>query len=157
MQKYSTTEELMHYGIKGMKWGVRRYQNKDGTLTSAGRKRKSLGQTIQERRDRKKDADYQKRLSRKDEILTSKSARKVYKNRDLLSDEELRDRINRINMEQQLGRLADNEVGVGKKTTTKILSRAGNAVLNVAVQETVNAGFGVAREHFLYPNYKRKR
>ena len=30
---------LMHHGIKGMKWGVRRYQNKDGSLTSAGKKR----------------------------------------------------------------------------------------------------------------------
>lgn len=31
--------ELKHYGIKGMKWGVRRYQSKDGGLTPAGRKR----------------------------------------------------------------------------------------------------------------------
>lgn len=31
--------ELYHYGVKGMKWGVHRYQNKDGTLTAAGRKR----------------------------------------------------------------------------------------------------------------------
>lgn len=30
---------LYHAGIKGMKWGVRRYQNKDGTLTDAGKKR----------------------------------------------------------------------------------------------------------------------
>lgn len=34
-------EELEHFGIKGMKWGIRRYQNKDGTLTEAGKKRKA--------------------------------------------------------------------------------------------------------------------
>ena len=37
MHKYD--EELQHYGVKGMKWGIRRYQNENGTLTSAGKKR----------------------------------------------------------------------------------------------------------------------
>ena len=35
------TNSLCHYGIKGQKWGVRRYQNDDGTLTAAGKKRYS--------------------------------------------------------------------------------------------------------------------
>lgn len=34
-----STQELRHWGIKGQKWGIRRYQNPDGTLTEAGKKR----------------------------------------------------------------------------------------------------------------------
>lgn len=36
---YVTNNELYHHGVKGMKWGIRRYQNEDGSLTAEGEKR----------------------------------------------------------------------------------------------------------------------
>ena len=49
-------EELQHHGIKGQKWGVRRYQNEDGSLTNAGKKRYDDGpaQSKKEKKELKK-------------------------------------------------------------------------------------------------------
>ena len=35
---YKYPDYLMHHGVKGMRWGIRRYQNKDGSLTNVGKK-----------------------------------------------------------------------------------------------------------------------
>jgi hypothetical protein len=48
------TDKLMHYGVPGMRWGIRRYYNDDGSLTKAGKKRikKRVGNPIAESRNR---------------------------------------------------------------------------------------------------------
>lgn len=86
--------ELRHWGIKGMKWGVRRYQNKDGSLTPKGKKRygDSEGEDSAE--------------VKKSKLLKSTDANELYKNRHLLSTAELNERLNRIDTERRLSEVA---------------------------------------------------
>ena len=80
MWSYNYTDELYHYGIKGMKWGVRRFQRKNGTLTSAGKKRYT-DDAIKEYR---KSYDKSERLSNKayeKEWETKEAYKKLGKNR----------------------------------------------------------------------------
>lgn len=66
MHSYSNEPYIRHYGILGMRWGVRRYQNKDGTLTAAGKRRESrpdyrstsLKSALARRRNRKVDESF---------------------------------------------------------------------------------------------------
>lgn len=54
MWRYNYGPELYHYGVKGMRWGVRRFQRKDGSLTSAGKKRYGDDDSKAERSSEKK-------------------------------------------------------------------------------------------------------
>lgn len=110
--KIKMENELYHFGIKGMKWGIRRYQNKDGSLTVAGKKRYSDSSSNNEIKD--------------------------------LTDQELRDRINRLNLERQYRDLTtpsgQKQVNKGKQFVTSVLETSGK---NIATQ-LVTYGMGTA-------------
>lgn len=102
--------ELYHHGIKGMHWGVRRYQNPDGTLTDAGRRREV-------KKQRKWNA----------------------KNASLLSDNELNMQINRLQKEKQLKDLTSRVISPGRKKTLDLIDRYGNQIAGAVVGAATTA------------------
>ena len=101
---------LAHYGIVGMKWGVRRFQ----PYSVRGRKNGETGKEIGEAKKKAKGPTHE-------QLLKSTNAQEVYKYRDRLSDRELRERVNRIQTEQQLQQLVSQSTKKGENAATKVL------------------------------------
>lgn len=98
---------LTHYGILGMKWGVRRTP---AQLARARGKTKESSVDSKVKESRKADS----------------------KNRRTLSDTELKQKIERLKMEKQFKDLTDEDVSPGKKMASDILKSAGTKVLSAA-------------------------
>lgn len=105
IKRHATEEELKalkHAGIKGMKWGRRRFQNEDGSLTEAGRKRYGVGGG-----DAKSKNDKSSKIS--DDVLNEVATKKARLERE----------------KEELGAARDNsrEVGNIAKETSNIVGR----------------------------------
>ena len=114
--------ELKHWGVKGMKWGIRRYQNKDGSLTRAGKKRQADNLEKARQAKKAKQDEIREREEKRSKLLKSTDASELYKNRDLLSTEEINERLNRLNAEQRLSQLSNQTKSTGMDKVNKALS-----------------------------------
>jgi hypothetical protein len=156
--------ELYHHGTKGMKWGIRRYQNKDGSLTPAGKKRYKA--TEEELKAREKVIRNTERLRAKQAKLAAKKAELDAREKALqedvkpkpktakdMTDDELKDRTARLNLEKNYNEAVKNttpevKVGRGKrfvntfadKLTDGLAEKAGTAVADLAAQTMKSVG-----------------
>ena len=148
---------LQHWGIKGMKWGVRRYQNKDGSLTPAGEKRyaRDKADNLSKKKENRIDtsepnpkrwvkedlersrkvtsaaSELVKEVSKLERESRPKATRKKL---DLssMTDQELRQRINRELAERQYNDLFGKEetpaISKGREYVSNILEIAGEGL-----------------------------
>ena len=127
---------LMHWGTKGMRWGIRRYQNKDGSLTPAGKKRydKEMGKLKAEEKvlkNRQRTQDKINKLeTKRKEIQALREGKTISKEPEKkpakrsikdLSDDELRAVVNRLSLEKQYAQLKPEQVSKGKKFADAVL------------------------------------
>lgn len=143
-----TKDYLEHHGILGQKWGVRRYQNKDGSLTDLGKRRvgnlsdldrigaihKEVSQDYGNMSKAFKNASQVANNS--NEIATR--AESIKRNRvksqmDLskMSDKELREKINRMGLERQYSELMASQETLGYDYVRDILSIGGSSLAAV--------------------------
>ena len=131
--------ELYHHGVLGQKWGVRRFQNKDGSLTQAGKKRVSRKQKKaleKARKAKQAKAEAAKKAKQeqaefeanKKKALESGTAEEVSKYRGKLTNQELQQVVNRLNMEQRISELADKKEPTKVEKLTKKINNANDLV-----------------------------
>lgn len=101
--------ELTHWGIKGMRWGIRRYQNKDGSLTKAGQRRynKEMARLKEEEQVIKNKERTQTKLGK----LSKKEAELEARNRALKNGEKLdADKDTNTPRKKSVGEMTDDEL-----------------------------------------------
>lgn len=135
--------ELQHHGTKGMRWGIRRYQNSDGSLTPAGKKRYGIIGSIKERSAQKKKQKQRaealekaretkktkaEEAAEKKRVLESGTAAEVMKYKGQLSNKELADAYSRLNYERMISDISARDIQSGADKVDSLMTKAEKVV-----------------------------
>lgn len=120
---------IEHHGILNMKWGRRRFQNPDGTLTAEGKirysreKRRQAAKNLKKaRKVREANKKKEMKLEKKKAKILAKGLDEVKKNSKLFSNEEINNLINRNQLESRLADMANSKnVQKGKIKVDNVL------------------------------------
>lgn len=99
--KMNKSNSLCHYGIFGMHWGVRRFQNKDGSLTPEGRKHYYGSEMTRNEKLKMTRARNAELKAKKDKLIAKGDKQALYKNRELFTDEEYDEAMKRADKFEQ--------------------------------------------------------
>lgn len=135
--------ELQHHGVTGQKWGIRRFQNKDGSLTAEGKRRYGIIGTLKERsaakkKQKQREAALEKaretkrtkaeEAAEKKRVLESGTASEVLKYKGQLTNKELADAFNRLNYEKLISDISAKDAQANSAKTADLLSRTESTV-----------------------------
>ena len=149
-------DELMHYGVPGMKWGVRR------TPAQLGRKKASSSKSLFGKKKSKAKSKTKSKSSKEETAPKKKSIKEM-------SDEELNAAIRRMQLEQTYASLSPKQVSKGKAMTKRILDNVilpaaedvGKQMVKTALTRAANKTLSNVLDDFseadkIYTNNKKK-